>query len=133
MACQEGWGGGRELARVPIGQSIARYRRIALAICPSAVVTYTVEFERDVPTMSNPQDEPVLPVRFHRLLVLGARMREYEKQDDLQRQRAAQSGYLFGLRKLKLFVYGSAVGALNLGGLSRGRSSRLGAWYPVGS
>lgn len=125
--------GGTELARIPIGQTQARYRRIALAICPSAAVTYTVEGLRDVPTMSVANDEPVLPVRFHRLLAIGARMREYEKQDQLPRYRAAQSEYLFGIRKLKHFVYASAAGTLNLRGPQRQGISRLGAWYPVGS
>src|SRR3990167_1234677 len=125
--------GGTVLATIPIGQTQAKYHRIALAICPSAAVTYTVEGLRDVPSMSVANDEPVIPARFHRLLAIGARMREYEKQDDLPRHRAAQAEYLFGLRKMKQFVYGSAVGALNLGGLSRGRNSRLGAWYPIGS
>lgn len=130
ITLHEDAGSGTELARIPIGQSHARYRRIALAICPSAAVTYTVEFERDVQAMSNPQDESVLPPRFHRLLAIGARMKEYEKQDDERRYVLAAREMANELRKLKHFVYGSP--SLNLRGASGTGRSTLGANYPAG-
>jgi hypothetical protein len=133
ISLYEDSGTGAVLATIPVGQKYARYRRIALAICPSSAVTYTVEFERDAQVMSNPQDEPVLPVRFHRLLAIGARMREYEKQDQPGRYKEAQAEYLYGIKKLKHFVYSAAAGGLNLRGTARGEVSRLGSQYPAGS
>lgn len=128
-------GAGTELSRIPIGQDFARYRRIALAVCPASIITYTVEFERDVTDMSIATDEPVLPVRFHRLLATGARMKEYEKQDDAQRFAVAQAEYRVGLSALKHWVFTQAVGAVNLRGRLAGgtRASRLGAYFPAGT
>ncbi len=125
---------GTELARIPIGQTNARYRQIALAITPSAVVTYSIDYERDATALINATDEPVIPPRFHRLLGVGARMREYEKQDQ-RRYLQAQAEYLFGVKKLKHFVYSQAAGTPNLRGSvpHQLRNSQLGAWFPAGT
>lgn len=124
---------GTVLATIPIGQSYARYRQIALANCPSGAITYSVDFERDVVSMSNPQDEPLLPPRFHRLIGVGARMREYEKQDQ-GRYKAAQSEYLYGLKRLKHYLFSQTVGMPNMRAqYAPQRNSRLGAWYPAGT
>lgn len=130
ITLMEDSGLGTELARIHIGQSYARYRRIALVPTPASAITYTVEFQRDMATMSNPQDEPLLPPRFHRLLAVGARMREYEKQDQ-KRYKDAQSEYLYGIKQLKNYLYAQAVGTPNLRAQgSPRRGSRLGSWYP---
>lgn len=124
-------GVGTELARITPGLDYARYRSIALAICPSGVVTYTVDFQRDITDMAQATDEPFLPPRFHRLLAIGARMREYEKQDDRVRYKDAQSEYLYGMRKLKHYLYVQQAGTPTLRGpLIPQRPSRLGAWFP---
>lgn len=131
ITINEDSGAGTELARIGIGQSYATYRKIALAICPSSAITYAVDFERDIQDMSQATDQPLLPERFHRLLAIGARMREYEKQDQARYQ-AAQAEYLYGLKKLKFFVYSQAVGTPNLRGAAQPtRVSRLGAWFPA--
>lgn len=125
-------GAGTVLATIPIGQSFARYRRIALAICPSSAITYSVDYERDVPDLSVANDQPILPPRFHRLLAIGARMREYEKQDDGRRYLAAREEWSYGLRKVKFYVHSQAVGSPNLqGGPGQRRPSRLGAMFGV--
>jgi hypothetical protein len=126
-------GAGTELARIPIGQSYATYKKIALAPCPSSAVTYTVDFQRDVQDMAFAPDQPLLPERFHRLLGIGARMREYEKQDQPRRYAQAQAEYLYGLKKLKFFLYSQAVGSPNLRGGQTERPSQLGGQYPAGS
>ena len=123
--------GGTELARIGIGQTMARYRRIALAVCPSSVINYTVEFERDVTDLVNGTDEPVMPPRFHRLLATGARMKEYEKMNDQNRYQTAKAEYQRGLGELKYFIYSQAVGQPNLRGHGHGRLSRLGPYYPA--
>lgn len=129
VTLMEDSGLGTELARIPIGGAHARYRRIALAVCPASAITYSVEFERDAANMSIAGDEPLLPPRFHRLLAVGARMREYEKQDQSGRYQAAQAEYIYGLKKLKYYLYNQTVGTPNLRGESSQRVSRLGAWF----
>lgn len=124
---------GTTLAQIPIGQSFARYRRIALAICPSAAITYTVNFERDVPDLSVANDQPILPPRFHRLLAIGARMKEYEKQDDSARYDKAEREFDKGMKTLKFFLYSQAAGSPNLRGSGTQRPSQLGANFPSGS
>ncbi len=132
ITINQGSGIGTELARIGIGQAYARYRALALAICPASAITYTADIERDVLDMSQATDEPLLPVRFHRLLAIGARRKEYEKQDDLPRYGVADREYQQGLKELKFYVYSQAVGSPNLRGVSVGRKpSRLGAWFSV--
>ena len=123
--------GGTVLATIPIGQTYARYRRIALVPTPSAAVTYTVDFEWDPQNMSVANDEPLLPAKFHRLLGIGARMKEYEKKDDTRYQ-ATKVEYERGLSKLKFYMNQAAAGRPNLRGrLHRGWST-LGPNYPAG-
>lgn len=123
--------GGTVLATIPIGQTYARYRRIALVPTPSAAVTYTIDFEWNPQNMSVANDEPLLPPVFHRLLGVGARMKEYEKKDDTRYQ-AAKAEYEKGLGKLKFYMLTQAAGRPNLRGrLHRGWST-LGPNYPVG-
>ncbi len=110
------------------------FRKIALAICPSGVLTYTVAFERDMTDMSIATDTPVLPERFHRLLAIGARRKEYEKQADHERYTLATNEYLQALKKYKYFLASQAVGTPNLTGMPGGaKPSQLGAWFSAGT
>ena len=123
--------GGTVLATIPIGQTHARYRRIALVPTPSAAITYTLDFEWDPQNMSVANDEPLLPPKFHRLLGLGARMKEYEKKDDT-RFEPTKIEYERGLQKLKFYVYTQAAGRPNLRGQEHRGISTLGPNYPAG-
>ncbi len=125
--------GGTELARIPIGQTHARYRQVALVPTPSSAITYTVDFEWDPQQMSIANDEPLLPPRFHRLLGVGARMKEYEKQDDQARYVAAKAELAEGKRKLKCCLFSQQAGEPNLPGPQGQRISRLGGFYPAGT
>lgn len=124
--------GGTELARIPIGQTHARYRRIALAPTPSAAITYTADFEWDPQNMANANDEPILPVRFHRLVGLGARIKEYEKKDD-SRLAKAEKQLERGIGELIYSVASQAVGMPVMGRATTRQPSQLGPWYPAGS
>ena len=130
VSLREDSGSGTELARIRPIETTSRYRQIALAVCPSSILTYTMDYQRDVRDMANPTDEPVIPVRFHRLLALGARVKEYEKQDQGPRYQAAKRDYDLELANLKYFLFSQAVGTPNLQGRTvGGRASRLGAWF----
>ncbi len=127
-------GAGTLLATIGIGLTTPpQFRQIALAICPSGVVTYTVAFVRDLTDMSIATDTPLLPRRFHRLLAIGARRKEYEKMAHADRYAAATVEYLSGLRKYKYFLASQAVGTPNLCGLGTEKPSQLGPWYGAGT
>lgn len=119
--------GGTELARIPIGQTSAKYLRVALWPTPSSAATITLDYIRQIPELRSPHDEPLLPTDFHWLLDAGTRMLEYEKMDD-RRYPAAVADFQKGVRDLKWFVTQQADGQ----GRAAGHSS-LGAWYPAGS
>jgi hypothetical protein len=119
--------GGTELARIPIGQTSARYLRIALWPTPSSVVTYTLDYLRQVTDFEEPTDEPLIPADFHWVIEAGAKMLEYEKTDD-RRYPAARAEYEKGVRDLKWFVTQQASDSGTMKA-----PSQLGAWYPAGS
>lgn len=121
--------GGTELARIPIGQTFARYQQIALWPTPSGVITYTVHGERDTPDMANSLDEPLFPSRFHRLLVDYALWKEFEKLDDTRAQ-SAQQRWKTGVSQLRYFISAPADYLPVVGRQQVGRS-RLGPWYPA--
>ena len=125
--------GGTELARIPIGQNRSRYHRIALWPAPAAAVTYSVDYERDVFDLSVADDEPVLPYRFHRLLAIGGRLREYEKREDERRYKMAKREYDEVLGQLKYFLMTNIDHRPVMGRATVQRPSQLGPWYPAGS
>lgn len=94
---------GNELARIAIGGTYARYLAIQLYPTPSGAITYYVDYVRDVPEMSNPTDEPLLPLDFHFLLVEGALLKEWTKLDDTRRSETL-TDYNKGLGALKYYV-----------------------------
>lgn len=125
--------GGTTLATIPIGQTTHRGRRIALAPTPASAITYTIDFDWDAQNMANGTDEPLLPLRFHRLLATGARMREYEKAADMERYVVAKREFEEGKRKLKHFIYTNASAVPNLRGYGSRKASQLGPYFPSGS
>jgi hypothetical protein len=119
--------GGTELARIAIGQTHARYLRIALWPTPSSAISLTLDYARQIEDMSQHTDEPLVPRDFHWVIEAGARMLEYEKQED-RRHQIARAEYEKGVRDLRWFVTQQPDG-----GLASGGRSQLGAWYPAGS
>lgn len=130
ITLREDSGTGTVLATIPITGSFSRYRRIALAPTPSAVTNYMVNFEPEITTMDDNTDEPVIAPRFHRLLMLGARMKEYETTDN-SRYAIAKQEYAQGISQLIYWLQSQAAGSPNLRGQGPMEPpSRLGAWYP---
>lgn len=125
-------GGGTTLATIPIGQTYARYRRIALVPTPASAITYTVDFDWDAQNMAIATDEPLIPVRFHRILGLGARAKEYEKQND-ERFAITHAAFQKAVRQMKFFLLSDAAGQPNLRGQRVSGYSRLGGQYPAGT
>jgi hypothetical protein len=122
---------GTELARITIGAKRPRYQAIALWPTPAAILTYYVDYRREVLDLVNAADEPPLPTDLHWVLTAYARMREYEKVDD-HRYQAAQADWADGLRKIKNYVLNPADYRPIQGKLPTRGGSNLGAWYPDG-
>jgi hypothetical protein len=116
------------LARIPIGETQTAYQGVILYPTPAAAITYYVDAERDLPVMIHQSDVPILPLRFHRVLVYGALMREYEKRDE-DRYVKAEKKYTKGLSDLRYFVTCPPDYLPSRQG-PPGRS-RLGGYYPA--
>lgn len=121
---------GTELSRIAPQQTRAQFYSLILTPQPSAVLTYTCDFLRSIPDMSNDTDEPLLPPDFHDLLLDGAELRELKKQDDPDRWRLVQANYADGVRALRAFVINHPDWRPTLGQEEMGLSS-LGPWFPV--
>jgi hypothetical protein len=123
VTLREDSGSGTVLSTIPIGATYARYRRIAFAPPPAAAITYYIDCERLVTDLVNDTDEPLVPQRFHRLLAIGARAKEYEKQNQVGRSQLAKQEYDKELKKLKFWVYESTVGTPNMRGTGYTRTA----------
>lgn len=121
---------GTLLATLPIGKTNFRFYSFALFPTPSSAVTLAVDYIRGINDMSYDEDEPFLPEDFHDILATGARMMEYEKQDDT-RYGIAKAEWDKRVADLKWFV-GTQTDSRHTIGVSRG-GSRLGPWYPRGT
>jgi len=106
--------GGTVLATIPIGQANCKVVVIAFAPTPSAALDYYVEFQRDVSDMAIATDEPCISKRFHRILAIGARMKEYEYRGDMDRYTIAKGEWNEVMRDLRNFVYAATAGTPNL-------------------
>lgn len=121
-------GAGTQFTTINIGRTRGQFWRIALWPTPSSAITYTVDAETDVTDLAFGQDEPVLPRRWHSLLLAGARMKEYEYKDDARRYAIAASEYQQGRGSLKSYLAGGS--SIIPGGPKAGWSP-LGANYPA--
>jgi hypothetical protein len=123
--------GGNLLAVIPRGQTTARYWGFLLCLTPSAPLTYTLDVEKELFTLTADTDEPLLPVRFHRLLGTGARAKEYEKTKD-ERYGVALAEWTRTVNQLR-YVVTCPPGLIVIPGASRGDTgSNLGPMYPAG-
>jgi hypothetical protein len=75
--------GGNLVSQISKNQTTARYYRIGLYPVPTAPVLYWIDYEREILPLIDPVDEPLLPIDFHDIIALWARLDEYEfKSDD---------------------------------------------------
>jgi hypothetical protein len=122
---------GNLLAVIPRGQTTSRYWGFLLSPTPSAATTYVVDIEHEVLPLANDTDEPLLPPRFHRLLALGARAKEYEQKAD-ERLTVAMAEYVKGLKDLKYTVMCPPDLVVIPGGSPARGGSNLGPMFPAG-
>lgn len=131
VTIHEDSGSGTELARIAPGQIRPQFWRVALAPTPADVRTYTVDGEREVTDLVQTTDQPVLPDRHHRLLAIGARMKEYELKGDLERRAITESEFKTALGNLRLEISPFASEGVIVPGGRRVGHSQLGPDYPA--
>lgn len=122
---------GNELARLPIGQTYARCLAIEWWPIPTADTVEYLDYTRAVFDLVNGTDEPLLPAKFHDVIGLGIRAKEYEYLDDT-RISVARSDYAKRQGQLKSWVLddGDRIASLRK---TPTRGSSLGPMYPAGS
>ena len=123
--------GGNELARIAIGQTAVQYVTIQLYPTPAAVVTYNVDYTRNILDMSRATDVPLLPEDFHDILSTAAIYEELLRKDDARWREQIR---VLENRKTELFQHlFNPPDYLPVPGqpLSDG-GSNLGPWYPAG-
>lgn len=121
-------GAGATLLTVPIGQTFGRFLHVQLWPTPSAVLTYRVDYSREVQDMVQDTDQPLIPPDFQHLLAMGAEYDEWRKlsddrysvtYQDIDRELGKLSAHLWDLAD---DTQGSTVGR-----------SRLGSWFAAGT
>jgi len=129
VTLHEDSGGGAELARISIGATMPRYWQVYLWPTPAEAITLSLDYAREVSDMSQANDEPLIPVDFHRMLVYGACMDECLKLDD-QRYSAFEREW----EKTKAaMVYGlHARASWRPGARAVRGASNLGSAFPAG-
>lgn len=132
VTLHEDSGAGTELARITIGQTSTDYWGFSLWPTPSGVNDYSIDIVRAVVDLASDADEPVLPIDFHDVIVLGAVMDEYQHLND-KRYGTAAKEYEARVGELRYWLAETAIGQPF--SLTRGwqRPSQLGSWFPAGS
>jgi len=123
---------GNCLGVIKAGKLFSRYYSLTLWPTPSTAQTFYIDYQREITDMEHGTDESIIPTDFHYLLELGARISEYEKQDD-SRRTVAEAHYSEGLAKLVARCNFPAGAVYVPGELETQLSSRLGPWFPRGS
>jgi hypothetical protein len=124
-------GAGTELARIPVGQTYARYLTVEWSPTPTTAVPLFVDCTRQVLDLILAGDEPLVPPDFHYVVALGARVKEYEFISDT-RIAGARLDYDTGKRALRSWVLNDGDRVVSLRSVNRGWS-QLGGQYPAGS
>lgn len=119
---------GTSLATIPLGHTEAVYQTIALWPTPDSAYTLQVDYERASMDMVNDADTPLLPEDFHHLLLIGARVNEYERTDD-DRLQAARADLEKGIGELRATLHTRDVPVP--GRTIVRRISRINGWSPA--
>lgn len=120
---------GNELAAIPIGQVNSRYQAVEWSPIQQQNTTEYVDFQRLVTDLADASDEPLLPLDFHELILLGASKREALKIDD-SRYADFAAAYTKMETALKDFVMNNGDRVSSLRPI-RVPWSRLGGTYPA--
>lgn len=122
--------GGTELARIEVGKTSQHYLTVEWFPVQSGDSTEYVDYTRNIPDLVQNFDEPLLPIDFHSLLGLGARIREYELLDD-DRLAGAMRDYREEVAALTSYVLNDGDQIASLRSRTGVRRSAFGSNYPA--
>jgi hypothetical protein len=123
---------GTTMAVIPRGKTTSQYWGFLLCLTPTTAITYVLDVEQELFPLVADTDEPLLPPRFHRLLAIGARMKEYEKTRENDRYMIAKAQFDQGMRDL-LYTVSCPPGFTIVPGGGRDQiGSNLGPYFPQG-
>ena len=123
---------GNLISYIALGRTSAQFNRIALWPTPSAANTIVVDYLRHTRDLTEAASEPDLPLDFHYLVSLGAKIDEArQKGNDDQRAKAWGIEYETGIRELLTYLVSYDTLVIPGDYADRGRSN-LGAGYPAG-
>lgn len=117
---------GNTVAVIFAGRRTSRVYALALHPTPASALDYQLDYEHAIVDLANAWDEPLLPVDFRDLLVLGALMDEYQVRDDDRYAMAARE-YDQRHRELKAFLANHHAA---LAPLAPREIAPVGPWYP---
>lgn len=118
-------GSGIVLGVIQPGRTKARYFQVQLWPTPSAALSYTCDFTREITDMQADQDEPLLPPDFHHVLSLGAQCDELKRRDD-NRYSLVRDDLEGEIKNLNRWLWD-----LPSPYLRDALPSRLGPWFPA--
>jgi hypothetical protein len=122
-------GVGSTLLTLPIGQLYGRFLHIQLWPTPASVVTYRLDYTREIEDMAQDTDIPLLPRDFHECLSLGAEYEEWRKLSD-DRAPLVYQDLEKRLRSLNAWLWDLPDANM---GTPLAERSRLGGFFPAGS
>ena len=132
VTLHEDSGVGTELSRIGIGQTQTNFFGLTLWATPSGVIDYQVDLVTAITDLATDTDEPLLPVDFHDVILLGCVADEYQHLND-KRWSVAMQEYNERVGQLKYWLVETARGR-PIGLTNNWQTpSMLGSWYPAGS
>jgi hypothetical protein len=131
VTLHEDSGVGTELARITTGKTRPVYFGFYLWPTPAAVVTYYVDYRRDLIPLAANTSVPPWPTDFHELLVAYADWREFTFKGDVEQAAVAQGRYQQWLGRLKYSTQVQSDDLIVMGRRKRIGHSRLGSYFPA--
>lgn len=128
VTIHEDSGAGPQLGEIPRGRTHNRYLHVQLWPTPTGVITYRLDYTREIQDLVEDSEISLLPPDYHHILHRGAEFEEWRKLDDTRAEMCRQD-------------LEAEIVTLNhwLWDLAEEEStyppehSRLGPWYPAGS
>jgi hypothetical protein len=123
--------GGTTLVSLAPGSTSVRYLHIQLWPTPSAVITYYVDYTRELADLVQDKEEPLLPPDFHHILWKGAVSDEWMLKDD-ERAALVRQDLEIELRHLNHWLW-NVADFRPAPEDTRLKYSRLGGWFSAGT
>lgn len=115
-----------EMGRIGIGLLHAHYTLLELYMVPSSALTLYADVTLALTTMTQAQDECILPDTYSEAIINGVMRREYTHREKLDQANTAEAARMRILRPLKLEL----ATKQEMNDYERPQYSQLGPWFP---